>query len=321
MKRREFLAATAAAMGTGAAPLALADPAYPSRPVTLVVAFAPGGGTDALARALAVPLSAGLKQPVIVDNKPGGSTTIGADFVARAPADGHTLLVTSAPHVSNPSLMERMPFDTVTAFAPISLAAESPFVLCVRPDSPIRSLDDMVKLAKQKPLSYGSSGAGTNDHLLTEMVSRMTGIRMTHVPYKGTGPAVRDLVGGHLDLMFANIPGVATLISADKLRALAVTTAKRSSLLPKVATVQELLGKPFDVSAWTGVLAPAGTPPVIVTRLHAEIRTALQAPSVREAMAAAGAELVGSTPAQFKTFIETEIPKWRDIIRSANIKV
>lgn len=179
----------------------------------------------------------------------------------------------------------------------------------------------MVKLAKQKPLSYGSSGAGTNDHLLTEMVSRMTGIRMTHVPYKGTGPAVRDLVGGHLDLMFANIPGVATLISADKLRALAVTTAKRSSLLPKVATVQELLGKPFDVSAWTGVLAPAGTPPVIVTRLHAEIRTALQAPSVREAMAAAGAELVGSTPAQFKTFIETEIPKWRDIIRSANIKV
>lgn len=320
MKRREFLAAAATVAG-GAAPGAMANTGYPSKPVTLVVAFAPGGGTDALARALAVPLSAALKQPVVVDNKPGGSATIGSDFVARSAPDGHTLLITSGPHVTNPSLMERMPYDTLKAFTPVSLAAESPFVLCVKPDSPIRSLDDLVRLARQQTLSYGSSGAGTSDHLLTEMLSRLAGIRMTHVPYKGTGPAVRDLVGGHLDLMFANIPGVAALVRADKLRAIAVTTAKRSSLLPNVPTVQDLIGKPFDVSAWTGLLAPAGTPGTIVGRIHAEVRQALQAPSVQEAMATAGAETVGSTPAQFKTFIETEIPKWADIIKAANIKV
>lgn len=287
----------------------------------MVVAFSPGGGTDTLARALGVPLSEALGQSVIVENKPGGSTVIGADYVAKSRPDGYTLLVTSAPHVSNPSLMENMPFDTVTAFAPICLAAQSPFVLVVKPDSPIHSLDDLVKQAKSKKLFFGSSGNGTNDHLSTELLSNIYGISMVHAPYKGTGPALLDLMGGHIDLMLANIVGAAPLVRAGKLRAIAVTTAKRSSSMPELPTLQELSGHPFDVSAWTGILAPAGTGKAIVGQLNAEIRNALKTPKVVEVMNTNGADIVSSTPEGFQKFIVDEIEKWAGIIKSANIKV
>lgn len=320
MNRRNFVQGLVLA-GTGLASMKVSASNYPNRAVTFVVAFSTGGGTDTLARALAVPLAKSLGQSVIVENKPGGSTVIGADYVAKSQPDGYTLLVTSAPHVSNPSLMSNMPFDTVKAFAPICLAARSPFVLVVKPDSPLRSIDDLVATAKKKTLFYGSSGNGTNDHLSTELLSNIYGVSMVHAPYKGTGPALLDLMGGHIDLMFANIVGAAPLVRSGKLRAIAVTTAQRSGLMPELPTLQELSGQPFDVSAWTGILAPAGTDPAIVNRLNQDIRAGLRDPKVIEVMKTNGADIVGSTPDEFQKFIVDEIEKWGAIIKAADIKV
>lgn len=320
MNRRNFVQGLVLA-GTGLASMKVSASNYPNRAVTFVVAFSTGGGTDTLARALAVPLAKSLGQSVIVENKPGGSTVIGADYVAKSQPDGYTLLVTSAPHVSNPSLMSNMPFDTVKAFAPICLAAMSPFVLVVKPDSPLRSIDDLVATAKKKTLFYGSSGNGTNDHLSTELLSNIYGVSMVHAPYKGTGPALLDLMGGHIDLMFANIVGAAPLVRSGKLRAIAVTTAQRSGLMPELPTLQELSGQPFDVSAWTGILAPAGTDPAIVNRLNQDIRAGLRDPKVIEVMKTNGADIVGSTPDEFQKFIVNEIEKWGAIIKAADIKV
>ncbi|HEY9280927.1 MAG TPA: tripartite tricarboxylate transporter substrate binding protein [Eoetvoesiella sp.] len=320
MDRRLFLQAMAVGSSLTAF-RANAASTYPAKPITVVVAFSPGGGTDTLARALSVPLSATLKQTVIVENKPGAATVIGAEYVAKSKPDGYTLLVTSAPHVSNPSLMDKLPFDTVKDFAPVCLAAQSPFVLVVRADSPIKTLDDLVKRAKTEKLFYGSSGNGTNDHLSTELLSDIYGISMVHAPYKGTGPALLDLMGGHIDLMIGNIVGAAPLVRSGKLRAIAVTTAKRSSLMPELPTLQELSGKPFDVSAWTGILAPAGTDPAIVKRLNKDIRASLANEKVKEVMTTNGADIVGSTPEEFQQFIVSEIQKWGTIIKAAGIKV
>lgn len=320
MDRRRFIQSVSL-LGTGCAGFPVFASNYPTKAVSMVVAFAPGGGTDTLARALAVPLGEQLGQPVIVQNKPGASTVIGAEFVAKSRPDGYTLLVTSAPHVSNPSLIANMPFDTVKAFAPICLAARSPFVLVVKPDSPIRTLDDLVKIAKERKLSFGSSGNGTNDHLSTELLSNIYNISMVHAPYKGTGPALLDLMGGHIDLMMANIVGAAPLIRAGKLRPIAVTTSKRSSLMPELPTLQELIGQPFDVSAWTGMLAPAGTDPAIVTRLNKDMLTALKNENVQAVMRTNGADIVGGTPEEFQQFIVDDIAKWGRIIKAANIKV
>ncbi|SHH96534.1 Bug family tripartite tricarboxylate transporter substrate binding protein [Pollutimonas bauzanensis] len=321
MNRRIFMHTVAAggAMVLGVRSASAAN--YPIKPVVIVVAFPPGGGADTLTRALSAPLAQALGQSVIVENKPGASTVIGADYVAKSLPDGYTLLVTSPPHVSNPSLMDKLPFDTVNDFAPVCLAAKSPFVLVVKPDSPIKALDDLIALAKIKQLTFGSSGNGTSDHLSTEMLCHMHGIAMLHIPYKGTGPALIDLMGGHIDLMFANIVGAAPLMRAGKLRAIAVTTAERSSLLPELPTVQELIEMPFDVSAWTGFLAPAGTDPAIVDRLNREIRSSLEVKQVKDIMKSSGADAVGSTPAEFQGFIVNEINKWSEIIKAAGIKV
>ncbi|RTZ41651.1 tripartite tricarboxylate transporter substrate binding protein [Candidimonas sp. SYP-B2681] len=321
MDRRSFLHAAGAGGVMLLGARATAAEAYPAKPVTVVVAFAPGGGTDTLARALSTSLARALGQSVVVENKPGASTVIGADYVAKSKPDGYTLLVTSAPHVSNPSLMKKMPFDTVKDFSPVCLAAKSPFVLVVKPDSPIKSLDDLAKEAKKRQLTFGSSGNGTNDHLSTELLSATYGVSMTHVPYKGTGPALIDLMGGHIDLMFANIVGAAPLVRAGKLRAIAVTTAQRSTLMPELPTVQHVTGKPFDVSAWTGILAPAGTNPAIIERLNNDIRASLQVQAVKDVMTTNGADIVGSTAAEFQDFIVSEIEKWGVIIKAAGIQV
>ena len=321
MERRKFLKTIAAGSALAGIGTASAAPAYPVRPVTLVVAFSTGGGTDTLARAIAVPLGEKLGQTVIVENKPGAGAVIGSDYVAKSRPDGYTLLVASAPHVTNPSLVEKMPFDTVKAFAPVCLAAQSPFVVVVRADSPVRSIDDLVAQAKKRSLTYGSSGNGTNDHLSTELLSKIYDISMVHVPYKGTGPALLDLMGGHIDVMFANIVGAAQMVRNGKLRAIAVTSAKRSSLMPDVPSIQEITGKPFDVTAWTGILAPAGTDPEIVTRLNRDIRAALQDPKVKETLAGAGADIVGNSPQEFQQFIVSDIAKWAAVIKAANIRI
>lgn len=321
MDRRQLLQALGAGGLIVAGARSHAASQYPSRAIKFVVAFSPGGGTDMLARALGQQLSDSVGQPVIVENKPGASTVIAAEHVARSAPDGYTLLVTSAPHASNPSLMALLPFDTLTAFSPVCLAAQSPFVLVVKPESPIKSLEDLVALAKAERLSYGSSGNGTNDHLATELLSNMYGISMIHAPYKGTGPALLDLMGGHIHLMIANIVGAAPLLQSGKLRAIAVTTTRPSRLLPEVPTFAQLTAKPFDVSAWTGVLAPAGTDRAIVNKLNQEILKGLATPAVQEALAANGAEVVGGTPDDFQTFIASEISKWGRIIKDAGISV
>jgi tripartite-type tricarboxylate transporter receptor subunit TctC len=291
---------------------------YPNKPVRIIVAFSPGGGTDTLTRALAVPLGKALNQTVIVENKPGAGAVVGSEYVAKAQPDGYTLLVTSAPHASNPSLVN-LPYDTVKGFAPVCLAAESPFMLVVPPDSPINTLEDLIKEAKKRKLTFASSGIGTNDHLSVELLSHIYGVSMTHVPYKGTGPALVDVVGKHIDLMAANIVGAGTLVKAGKLRAIAVTTARRSSLFPNIPALQELIGKPFDVSAWTGILTPAGTPKAIVDRLNKDIRQSLTTDAVKEAMATQGADIVADTPEHFQQFIVSEIDKWSALIKAAGI--
>ncbi len=321
MNRRLFLQMAGAGGAMLAGFRAVAGAAYPAKPVTVVVAFPPGGGTDTLARTLSVSLAQALGQPVVVENKPGASTVIGADYVAKSQPDGYTLLVTSAPHVSNPSLMKKLPFDTVKDFAPVCLAAKSPFVLVVKPDSPIKTLEDLMRQARERQLTFGSSGNGTNDHLSTELLSIIYGISMIHVPYKGTGPALIDLMGGHIDLMFANIVGAAPLVRAGKLRAIAVTTAQRSTLMPELPAVQEIIGKPFDVSAWTGILAPAGTDPDIIQRLNKDVRASLEVQAVKDVMTSNGADIVGGTPGEFQDFIVSEIDKWGVIIKAAGIQV
>jgi len=217
--------------------------------------------------------------------------------------------------------LRQLPYDTLKDFTAITQAAQSPFVLVVQPDSPIKSLADLVRIAKEKPLNFASSGAGTADHLLTELFSNLNGISMTHAPYKGTGPALTDVMGGHVDLFFANIVGAAPLVKAGKLRAIAVTTANRSSLLPDLPTVQEFVGKPFDVSAWTGILGPKGIPEDVLEKLNKAIAESLKDDSVRKVMATYGAEIIANTPAEFQAFKKREVAQWGEVIKTANIKI
>ncbi|MGC3983632.1 MAG: tripartite tricarboxylate transporter substrate binding protein [Pseudorhodoferax sp.] len=318
MIRRDFVTTLAGACAAGILQARAAAP-YPSRQVRVVVPFTAGGGTDVVARAIAAGLSESLGQSFFVENKPGASTLIGSEYVAKAAADGYTLLVASVPHATNPWMMKRMPFDTLKAFAPISLAVQSPFIMVVSAASPIQSLADALAAAKAGPLSFASTGSGTADHLSMELLALQSGVAMTHVPYKGTGPALADVMAGHVALMFANVVAAAPLVKSGKLRALAASTARRSSALPEVRTVAEATGMPFDVSAWTGVLAPAGTDPAIVDHLSAEVRKALQTAGTREALTSNGAEPVGSTPAQFQAFIAREMKTWGEIIAKAGI--
>jgi tripartite-type tricarboxylate transporter receptor subunit TctC len=322
MNRREIITALAGACGTGvlgAMPSYAATPAYPNRQVRVVVPFTAGGGTDVVARALAASMSESLGQTFYIDNKPGASTVIGSEYVAKSAPDGYTLLVASVPHATNPSMMKNLPFDTVKAFVPVSLAVQSPFIMVASSTSSIHSMDEALAQAGARRLSFASTGSGTADHLSMELLSLQSGVSMTHVPYKGTGPALADVMGGHVDLMFANVVAAGPLVKSGKLRALAASTAGRSASLPEVRTVGEISGKPFDVSAWTGVLAPAGTDPALVERLSAEVRKALQTNVTREALVANGAEPVGSTPAQFRAFIAREMQTWSAIIAKARI--
>ncbi|MEJ8823159.1 tripartite tricarboxylate transporter substrate binding protein [Variovorax humicola] len=318
MNRRELITALAAACASNAMPARAASP-YPNRQVKVVVPFTAGGGTDVVARAIAASLSQSLGQTFYVDNKPGASTVIGSDYVAKAAPDGYTLLVASVPHATNPWMMKNLPFDTVKAFAPICLAVQAPFIMVASSTSSIESMDDALALARTKKLAFASTGSGTADHLSMELLALQSGVSMTHVPYKGTGPALADVMGGHVDLMFANVVAAAPLVKSGKLRALATSTARRSPSLPDVRTVSEISGKPFDVSAWTGLLAPAGTDPAIVERLSAEVRKALQTTITREALTTNGAEPVGSTPAEFQAFIAHEMQTWGRIIAKAGI--
>ncbi|MGH8847432.1 MAG: tripartite tricarboxylate transporter substrate binding protein, partial [Polaromonas sp.] len=288
-----------------------------------------GGTTDILARAVAPELSKAFGQPFVVDNRAGAGGNVGADAVAKSPADGYTLLMgTVGTHGINKALYSKMPFDPQKDFAPITLVAGVPNVMVMNADKAkalgINNVADFIKYAKSHPgkFSMASSGNGTSIHLAGELFKSMTGIFMTHIPYRGSGPAMLDLVGGNVDVMFDNLPSALPQIKAGKLKAFAVTSVQRSAALPEAPTVEEAAGlKGFDASSWFGLLAPAGTPPDIVSRLQQEVAKALNAPAIKEKLLAQGAIPSGNTPQQFSAFIDAEHKKWAQVVKASGAKV
>jgi len=294
---------------------------FPSRPIRFVVPYAPGGGADIVARAIGLKLSASMGQPVIVDNRPGGGTIIGTEIAAVSAPDGYTLFMATGSHTSNPSLYKKLPYDTESAFAPVSLVASSPFLLVVNPDLPVHSVAELVSYAKTHKLNYGLSAYGAPDHLGMELLKYLMNIDVTPIPYKGAGLALTDLIGGQIQVMFVNIVAASSQVQSGRVRALAVSTIKRSELMPALPTIAESVAPGFDVSAWSGVLVRAGTPPEIIARLQREIVESLNATDVREQFLKMGAGRVGSTPSEFGEFLALDTEKWRHLVEKANIQV
>ena len=297
---------------------------WPTKPIKYVVPFAPGGTTDILARTISEKLSIALGQPVVVENKPGAGGGLGADFTAKAPPDGYTIMGgTISTHAINASLYSNLPYDPVKDFVAVTLIARVPNMLVINPDVPAKTVAELIKLLKANPGKYtfASSGNGTSQHLSGELFKSMAGVDMQHIPYKGSPPALQDVVGGQVTMTFDNITTALPLAKAGKLRALAVTTAKRSAVAPDVPTLAEsgLVG--FEVGSWQGVFAPAGTPPEIVKRLNTEIVKIINMPDVREKLLALGAEPVGDTSEQFTAYVKTEVVKWSDVVKKSGAKV
>ncbi|HEY6864495.1 MAG TPA: tripartite tricarboxylate transporter substrate binding protein [Burkholderiales bacterium] len=315
-------AAIAAAVLALAAADAGAQSAYPSKPVRFIVPSSAGGGTDIIARAISQKLSEALGQQFVVDNRPGAGQMIGIELAARSPADGHTILMTASTLAINPIMYKKVTYDPVRDFAPITQAASLPNVLVVHPSLPVKSLAELIALAKREPgrIAYASAGIGTSPHMSVALLEHLAGIEMVHVPYKGTGPGVIDVLAGQVKVMTPNVLTALPHIKSGKLRALAVTSGKRSDALPDVPTIAEAGVPGYESVQWYGVLAPAGTPREIVQRLYTEIAKSLRAGDVRERLAADGAEPVGSTPEQFAAFIRAEIDKWAKLAKAAGIK-
>jgi len=296
---------------------------YPARPIRFIVPFAPGGSTDLVARILAQRMSETLGQPVVVDNRGGAGGVIGAELAARAPADGYTIVLGSpGPLTINPNL-QRVPYDTLRDFSPITLATISPFTLVLHPSVPAQSVKELVALAKAKPgqLNYGSAGNGSVGHFSTEQFKALAGVDLVHVPYKGAGPAVTDLIGGRLQLMFENLPTILPHVRAGRLRMLAVGTKARSALAPEYATIHESGVPGYESSTAFGVLAPARTPAPVVGRLNQEIVKILHSADIKERMAAQGLEAVGGTPQQYSQHLKEELAKYGRIVKAAGIKL
>lgn len=293
---------------------------YPERPIRMLVGFAPGGGTDTTARAIGQRLTAALGQQVVVDNRPGAAGNIAAEIVAKSPPDGYTLLMgTIAALAINPTLFGNLPFDPVRDFAPISQAVNSTNVLVVHPGVRATSVKDLIALAKTAPgkVLYGSSGVGGAGHLAGELFNTLAGVRMTHVPYKGGGPVMIDLLAGHVQCVFATAATAIPHIKAGKIRPLGVTTIKRAGMLPDIPTIAEQGLKGFDANNWYGILAPARTPHAIVNRLNAEIVRVLGDPELKQYLYAQGLDPAPTTPAQFGAYVKSEMGKWASIVRNA----
>ena len=297
---------------------------YPAKPIRLVVPFPPGGTTDILARDVGQKLTEAWGQPVVVDNRPGAAGNVGSDIVAKSAPDGYTLeMCTVSTHAINPSLYSNIPYDHIKDFAPVILVARVPNVLEVNPGVPVYTVADLIKLAKEKPgqLNFASSGSGTSIHLSGELFKTMTGVSMVHVPYKGSAPAITDLMGGQVQLMFDNLPSSLQQIKAGKLRAIAVTSAQRSPALPDTPTIVESGVPGFEATSWFGVLAPAGTPPAIISKLNAEIDKWLQSAPGKAQLLEQGALPAGGTPEQFAAYIRAETEKWAKVVKASGAKV
>jgi tripartite-type tricarboxylate transporter receptor subunit TctC len=296
--------------------------AFPEKPIRLVVPFPPGGGVDLIARTLGTGISQILGQPVIVDNKPGAGTIIGTDAVAKSPADGYTLVVASFAHAVNPSLMPKLPYATDKAFAPVILIGRGPNVLVVRADSPYRTVKEILAAAASKPgaLTYASMGNGTSAHLAGEMFTNLAKVKLTHVPYKGVGAALTDVLGGRVDMMFATSSAVAPFVDSGKLRAVAVTTSERSPALKGVPTVAEAVPG-YAMESWYALYAPAGTPANVIAKLNAATKAAAQAPEFRRKIEQEGLVVSAGTPEDLDAYERREEARWRKVVKENNVTI
>jgi tripartite-type tricarboxylate transporter receptor subunit TctC len=295
------------------------DAPYPSKPVRFVLGFAPGGFTDLMARLLAGRLTEMWGQQVVADNRPGAGSIIATEIVAKAPPDGYTLLMMTDNHVTNPSLFKSLPYDSEKHFAPVTLAALAPFMLLVHPSLPVKNVKELIALAKARPgqLAFGSGGIGGPGHLAGEMLNSLAGIRMIHVPYKGGGPAMIDLQAGQVQLYFGNVPTSLPSVQAGRVRALAVTTAKRASVAPEYPTVAEAGVPGFELSPFYGVITRAGTPPEVLAKLNRDIVSILHTPAIRERVSNLGGVPIGNSQAEFAAFLKTEAVKWGKLVRDS----
>lgn len=296
---------------------------YPVKAVRVIVSYAPGGATDIVARLVAQKLTERMGRSFIIDNVTGAGGVIGDSAVARAAPDGYTLLGTSSTFAINPAVVAKLPFDPIKGFTPIALVARAPFMLVVHPSVPAKSVRELVALAKANPgkLDYASAGQGTAVHLAVELFCSMASVKMMHIPYKGSGLALIDLLSGQVQLTFANVLSSRAHVQSGRLRALAVSSAKRSAVLPELPTVSESGVPGYDTASWYGYLAPSGTPQPIVQRLNAEIIHGIKSPDMSERLATDGAEPAGGTPDDFGQFVASEIMRWRTVVQAASIRL
>jgi tripartite-type tricarboxylate transporter receptor subunit TctC len=294
---------------------------YPAKPIRLIVPFAPGGSNDIMARLIGQKFAEAFGQQVVIDNRTGASGIIGTDIAAKAAPDGYTVLMMSLTFAVNPSLFRKLPYDTEKDLAPVTLVASAPLMLVIHPSIPAKSLQEFVAYAKAHPgLNFGSGGPGTTPHLAGEMLKMMIGASMTHVPYKGGGPALSDLMGGQIQFMLENIPSTLPLAKAGKVRALAVTALKRSPLVPDLPTLDEAGLKGYEIVGWNGLFVPAATSRNVIETLHKATARALAQADMKERLATLGAEGVGSSPEAFRSFVHSEIVKWARVVKDAGLR-
>ncbi len=295
---------------------------YPAKTVRIIVGYPPGGPTDVIARTVAQKLTIALGQQVIVDNRPGASGMIGAEQVVKAAPDGYTLLTVPITYAVTPSVYPKMPYDAEKDLAPVALVASSPFILVVHPTLPVKTVKELIALAKSRPgqINYASASTGGMPHLAGELFNMMTGVKLTHIPYKGAAPATVDLLAGQVSLMFNNMLSAMPLVKANKLRAVAVTSLKRSAAIPELPTIAETV-KGFEASGWYGAFAPAATPKDIIAKLNAEINKLMRLPDVAQRLAGDGVEAASMTPAEFGAYLHSEIAKWGKVVKISGTKV
>jgi tripartite-type tricarboxylate transporter receptor subunit TctC len=296
---------------------------WPTKPIKLIVPYPPGGGTDVIARIVQEPLAKELGQQVIIDNRGGAGGSIGSALAAQSPSDGYTVLFTLSSHTINPAIYTKLPFDTEKDFSSVVTVASLPQILVANPNFPAKTVKEVIEMAKAKPgtISYASVGNGSPGHLAGAMMATDAGVDMTHIPYRGGGPAVTDVMAGQVPLLWVSIPAAAQFVKAGKLRALAVSTVKRSAVFPDVPTMVESGFKGFEVDSWYAMFVPAKTPQTIIDRLNKATVNVLAQPEVKEKLLGQGAEAVGDTPAQLSGVVKKEIAKWKQVVKTANIKV